>query len=236
MNFRVAFIKKRRRANRAFACYTDTPNVKGCMKIYTRKGDSGQTSLYDGDTVAKNSERVRAYGSIDELNSTLGLAIASCSAKHSSAKHSSSKHAIVDWGTQVQADLFVLGSWLSSPKACQNIAETKDPWTSKASLDPLPVNKESISAMESQIDSWEKNLQPLQNFILPGGSVTGAQFHLARTVCRRAERECVHLKEIGEQMPALVSQYLNRLSDALFVCARVVNSIEKIEETPWKGK
>lgn len=196
------------------------------MKIYTRKGDAGQTSLYGGDVVPKNSERVRAYGAIDELNSAMGVAIANYSANK----------AIVAWGSQVQADLFVLGSWLSSPKACRNILDAKDPWTGEANPDTLPVNKSSIEALEAQIDIWEENLEPLKTFILPGGSIAGAQFHYARTICRRAERECVNLKESGQDMPSLVTQYLNRLSDALFVCARFVNSLEKIKETPWKGK
>lgn len=195
------------------------------MKIYTRKGDAGQTSLFGGETVPKNSDRVRAYGAIDELNSAIGVAAATENLDQD----------ILAWLHGIQADLFVLGSWLSSPKACRNILEGKDPWTGEPTA-TLAVNLQSIENLETKIDTWEQKLEPLKTFILPGGSIAGANIHMARAICRRAEREAVHLKEQGNEMPALVFQYLNRLGDALFVCARFVNSLDQIPEKAWKGR
>lgn len=181
------------------------------MKIYTKRGDAGQTSLVGGGDFSKDHARVQAYGTVDELNSFLGLAISSMTAKSAEAKAL----------TEVQKQLFVLGAEL-------------------ATLQPSPEAQKSylrgaaVEALEDQIDEWEKKLPPLTHFILPGGSPAGATLHLARTVCRRAERLLVALHH-QEAQRAVTMQYLNRLSDWLFVLARYYNHQQGINETPWMG-
>ena len=134
----------------------------------------------------------------------------------------------------MQEDLFTLGSWLASPKASQNIVDGKEPWTGGAAKE-LKINEGSITRMEEKIDSWSTELDPLKYFILPGGSPLGSQMHIARAVCRRAERLCVQLKEQEVLVPEIVFRYMNRLSDALFVLARFLNKRANKKETPWKG-
>lgn len=192
------------------------------MKIYTRGGDKGHTSLYGGVRVPKSHLRVNCYGTVDELNSMLGFAASFCQDPALSA-----------WIDKVQADLFTIGSWLASPKASVNLRDGRDPFTGEAPIGELPVNLKTVEHMEHQIDAWESNLEPLKNFILPGGGHFGAALHVARATCRRAERECVAMLEGGEETPALAISYLNRLADALFVCARYVNSREGKKETKW---
>jgi cob(I)alamin adenosyltransferase len=192
------------------------------MKIYTRGGDKGQTSLYGGVRVPKNHRRVSAYGTVDELNSALGFSL------------SLMKEPVLRaWVEKVQADLFTIGGWLASPKASVNLRDGKDPYTGEEAITDLPVTLKTIEHMEHQIDLWETHLDPLKNFILPGGGQLGASLHLARAICRRAERECVEMKELGEETPALCVQYLNRLADALFVCARYANKLEGKAEIKW---
>ena len=192
------------------------------MKIYTRGGDKGQTSLYGGMRVPKNHARVSAYGAVDELNSALGFSL------------SLIDDAILRaWTEKVQADLFTIGGWLASPKASVNLREGKDPHTGESQIGDLPVTQKTIEHMEHQIDFWEASLEPLKSFILPGGGQLGASLHVARAICRRAERECVEMKEAGEETPALCVQYLNRLADALFVFARYANKLEGKAEIKW---
>ena len=192
------------------------------MKIYTRGGDKGQTSLYGGIRVPKNNLRVATYGTLDELNSCLGIAAAFCK----DAK-------LVGWIEKVQCDLFTIGSWLASPKACVYIRDGKDPTTGEEQIGELAVSSKTIEHMEHQIDAWDTRLEELKNFILPGGGLVGAHLHLARSICRRAERDCVTMKEGGEETPALTIQYLNRLADALFVAARFANMSDGKKETKW---
>lgn len=192
------------------------------MKIYTRTGDKGQTSLYGGMRVPKNHRRVEAYGTLDELNSCLGIAVSHCE-----------DVATKGWLEKVQADLFQLGAWLASPKASVNLRDGKDPETGGELVGDLKVSLKTIEHMERQIDVWESELEPLANFILPGGCTLGATIHLARTICRRAERQCVYMKEGGEETPAIAIQYLNRLADALFVLARFVNHKAGKKEIKW---
>ena len=171
------------------------------MKIYTRTGDQGQTSLFGGARVAKNDARIEAYGTVDELSSFIGVARAS------------SVPAEVDAELQrVQRDLFDIGARLASPGSSR-----------------FPgVDAERIGALERAIDAMESELPPLTGFILPGGSLGASQLHVARTVCRRAER-CV----VGLQDDATVT-YLNRLSDYLFVAARFANLRAGVPDVPWK--
>lgn len=180
------------------------------MKIYTKGGDTGETSLFGGQRVSKSSKRIDAYGTVDELNSILGMVIA--------AQPSAATREVLN---KVQHQLFVLGADLATPI------------TNEARISR--IGEDEINFLEQQIDAMEENLPPLKNFILPGGSSAGATLHLARTVCRRAERIAVDCKE-SEDLTELSIQYMNRLSDFLFVLARHENLNTGTEETPWISK
>lgn len=185
------------------------------MKIYTRTGDRGETGLFGGERVDKSHPRVEAYGDIDELNSMLGVARALCTASHTS---------LDDMLARVQAECFVVGALLATPKDKLNLVGGLD-----TSLLELAPNR-----MEVEIDAWEKDLGPLKTFILPGGTQAGAALHLARAVCRRAERRVVDLAH-NDPLPEGLVIYLNRLSDWLFTAARWANWKSGQTETPWSG-
>jgi cob(I)alamin adenosyltransferase len=178
------------------------------MKIYTRTGDAGQTSLFDKTRVSKADSRVDAYGEVDELNAWLAFVRAA-------GLDEDLDEPIV----RIQRDLFALGAQLADPR--DKIAER----VTKASL-----GDDDVARLETLIDWLETELPPLKRFILPGGSPVGAALHLARTVCRRAERRIVALDPAVD--PVLV-RYVNRLSDLLFVLARAVNHRERVPETEW---
>ena len=171
-------------------------------KIYTKTGDTGETSLGDGTRVAKHSLRVHVYGSVDELNSFLGL-----------ARVNSDETISREIGL-IQNDLFDLGGDLCFP-----IEEKED----EADIPRLRMTTEQISRLEKDIDKMNSKLEPLKSFILPGGNMLAAQLHLSRTICRRAERLCVELASIELVNPNAII-YLNRLSDWLFVASRVCNN------------
>jgi cob(I)alamin adenosyltransferase len=179
------------------------------VKIYTRTGDTGETALFDNSRVSKADPRVDAYGEVDELNACLGTALA--------AGMNRDVATIVE---TIQKDLFAVGARLADPSS--RIADR----VTKAA-----VTTDSISALEVAIDRLETELPPLKRFILPGGSPAGALLHLARTVCRRAERRVVALGPDAVEPGVIV--YLNRLSDLLFVMARAVNHRAGIPETEW---
>lgn len=179
------------------------------MKIYTKVGDGGNTFLFGGKKVAKNDPRVESYGDVDELNSFLGWAKTQIKAPE-----------IVEKLETVQKELFVLGADLASPAG------------TKFSRKTPRIGKKHVARLEKEIDILEMALPPLRTFILPGGHPGGAALHLARSVCRRAERACIPLLKAGSV--SLEAQiYLNRLSDYLFVLARAVNHQERWPETPW---
>ncbi|WP_101846451.1 cob(I)yrinic acid a,c-diamide adenosyltransferase [Halobacillus sp. Marseille-P3879] len=171
------------------------------MRIYTRSGDKGQTSLIYGDRVAKNDLRVEAYGTCDEANSSIGVALS-----HLTKEEWNGKDSFIGAMHKIQTVLFHVGAELATPKG----KEVK--WQLK---------KEYIEWLEQQIDKWEAELPSLKNFILPSGHEASAAFHMARTIVRRAERVAVGL--VDEINNPLVIKYLNRLSDLLFVAARYVN-------------
>ena len=172
-------------------------------KIYTKTGDSGETSLGDGNRVPKHSLRVSAYGTVDETNATVGL-----------AKLYADRTLISTQLSVIQNDLFDLGADLCRPD------QEKD---SEAQYQPLRMTGNQVKRLETEIDLMNKNIEPLRSFILPGGSKLAAHLHLCRTVSRRAERLTVELSE-SETVNAHSIQYLNRLSDWFFVAARVANS------------
>lgn len=195
------------------------------MKIYTRTGDKGQTGLYGGERVSKAHGRVSAYGTLDEVNSSLGLCISLCRKERGIEEETR-------WLLQVQKDLFALGSWLASKDASERASRGEEAFPG-ARQNRTHVDESRVLEIEQQIDAWEKHLQPMNSFILPGGTLLGGHVHLARTICRRAEREVIALSESGEIVPPLVVQYLNRLADALFVLARYLNHRGGIHEDPW---
>jgi cob(I)alamin adenosyltransferase len=180
------------------------------MKIYTRTGDAGDTGLFGGQRVAKTHPRVEAYGVVDELNACLGLAVAWCDDADLAARL-----------LHIQARLFDLGSDLATPpesKAGAWVGRTQPEWA---------------ATLEADIDAMERELAPLTSFILPGGTRTAALLHLGRTVCRRAERRVVGARDAGEDLSEAVSVYLNRLSDWLFVAARLANARAGVPDLPW---
>jgi cob(I)alamin adenosyltransferase len=179
------------------------------MKIYTKTGDRGDTRLFDGTKVRKHHTRVDAYGDIDELNSFIGAA--------ASFLADAELAAIL---ADIQKDLFSVGAQLADPKF-------RERESGRFQLAP-----ERTAVLEQTIDRFETELPPLRQFILAGGGHAGALLHVARTVCRRAERRVVRLSEEVE-VSAGVIEYLNRLSDFLFVIARVVNHREGKQEVPW---
>jgi cob(I)alamin adenosyltransferase len=178
------------------------------MKIYTKTGDDGTTGLIGGDRVRKCDARLECFGTVDELNAALGLAAVTAPA------------GIGRLIREVQNDLFVLGSHLATP------AETGY----QAALPPL--DESLITRLEMQIDTAETTLPPLQQFILPGGTETAARLHLARTICRRAERLLVDFS-LDRPVPSTVLTYVNRLSDWLFVHARLANHEAGMPDVPW---
>jgi cob(I)alamin adenosyltransferase len=178
------------------------------MKIYTRTGDDGTTGLLGGSRVAKHDARLDAYGTVDELNAVLGLAAVTAEAE------------LRQLLGPVQETLFVIGSHLAAP--ADNAAAQKV-------LPPLDPN--GVARLEAQIDAAEAELPKLTTFILPGGTETAARLHVARTVCRRAERQVIAFAGHAAYSP--VTAYLNRLSDWLFVQARLANHRAGVADVKW---
>lgn len=181
------------------------------MKVYTKRGDKGKTGLIGGTRVSKAEVRIDAYGTVDELNSYMGLL-------RDTSVEESDKLLIIE----IQDRLFTLGSWLAS-----------DPEKSKMQLPE--IIEDDIERLEKSIDAMEEKLEPMKFFILPGGHTTVSYSHIARCVCRRAERLVVELDQISPQNP-LILAYLNRLSDWLFVYSRHLTLALNAEEIPWKPR
>jgi cob(I)alamin adenosyltransferase len=180
------------------------------VKIYTRTGDKGKTGLFDGTRVSKADSRVEAYGAVDETSALLGVAAASTT-------DAELREILQD----LQRDLFAVGAQLADPK-----------WGVKARKEKTRLSQSRVAELEALIDRAEAELPPLKRFILPGGSPAGAVLHLARTVCRRAERRIVALAATVTVSPVLLA-YVNRLSDLLFVLARLASRRAGTEEIPW---
>jgi len=182
-------------------------------KLYTRSGDEGMTSLFGGVRVPKDNPRVEAYGAVDELNSSLGLAISFMADERLTSEL-----------TSIQNELFNIGSELASEAGAAKAADFGRMFGDAA---------EKIVALEQLTDALDSGLPRLQTFVLPSGSQAGALLHFCRTVCRRAERRVVSLGRLENVNPD-IARYLNRLSDMLFAMARYVNHAEGAPETPWK--
>lgn len=181
------------------------------MKIYTRTGDDGTTGLFGGPRARKDAPRIESYGAVDELNSVLGLA--------RSAKPPAEFDRLLE---RLQNELFELGAELASPNA--------------EKMGTATLGDEHVERLEKAIDHFEAQVEPLRQFVLPGGVPAAAWLHLARTVCRRAERRVVALASCpGEHVSRRSITYLNRLSDLLFVMARAVNAAHGAPDVPWRG-
>lgn len=181
------------------------------MKIYTRTGDDGETGLFGGGRVSKSHPRVAAYGDVDELNAALGM-----------ARAVEVMPRIDEVLVPIQRDLFAIGALLATP----------DRVKMKKQLEKANIDEKRIADLEHAIDDGDHELEPLKSFIVPGGAPKAAALHVARTVCRRAERSVIAL-DPSEHIPAIVVVYLNRLSDLLFTLARVANKRAGAGEVTW---
>ena len=180
-------------------------------KIYTKTGDDGRTGLFGGGRVGKDDPRVEAYGDVDELNAVLGM-----------ARSIDIMPRIDEVLAPVQRDLFAIGALLATPH----------PEKHREQLEKARMTDSRIAQLEAAIDDGEAELDPLKAFILPGGTAKASTLHVARTVCRRAERSIIRLQRQAE-VPQVVIVYLNRLSDLLFVLARVANRRAGAGEVTW---
>ena len=179
-------------------------------KIYTRTGDDGSTGLATGMRCAKYHPRINAYGTVDEANAALGLAMVALEHEGTNYDNIIDIEAMI---LRIQNDLFDLGADLSTPETSKDSAQT-----------PLRITEGQVERLEQEIDQLNKELQPLSSFILPGGNQVSAHLHMARTICRRAEREMVELNDMeGETVSEAALKFINRLSDHLFVLSRYLN-------------
>lgn len=179
------------------------------MRIYTRTGDDGNTGLYGGVRVHKDDVRIEAYGTVDELNATLGLV--------RSAEDIPDD--IAQFLEMTQNELFSVGAELATPNPIEH--------------GTCFVTEQTVQQLEQTIDKYDAELTPLKQFVLPAGTFTAASLHLARCVCRRAERRVVTLISTDKQVSPQIVEYLNRLGDLLFVLARVANARQSVADCPW---
>jgi len=185
------------------------------MKVYTKTGDTGTTALFGGTRVSKHHIRIESYGTVDELNSHIGLI-------RDQEINSHYKDVLIE----IQDRLFTVGAILATPPEKETLK------SGKKRLQNLGIKESDIEFLEQEIDKMEESLPPMTHFVLPGGHTTVSYCHIARCVCRRAERLAVHLNDI-EPTDELVIKYLNRLSDYLFVLARKLSLDLRAEEVQW---
>jgi cob(I)alamin adenosyltransferase len=186
-----------------------SPSSARRMKIYTKTGDRGDTSLFGGQRVPKDALRIEAYGTVDELNTVLGI-----------IRSDNADPEIDAILGEIQEQLFELGADLATPRSTEKKVVKR-------------IDQRDVDELEKVIDALDPQLKPLRSFVLPGGSPVSARVHFARTVCRRAERIIVRLSR-NEDIGGMITVYLNRLSDLLFVLARYVNRKAGLAETKWK--
>ncbi len=182
------------------------------MKVYTKTGDTGETSLFGGKRVKKYNLRIESYGTVDELNSYLGVI-------RDQHKHEGIEATLVN----IQNRLFTVGSELAA-----------DP--DKKNLETPKLDEEDILFLEKEIDGMTDELEPMRFFILPGGDLVASHCHVARTICRRAERRVIELQDAEQNVDMRIVEYLNRLSDYLFTLARYFTKLNHGVETPWKTR
>ena len=183
------------------------------FKIYTKTGDKGGTSLIGGTRVSKSNIRIECYGTVDELNSYIGMVNDLCN-----------NAGISGWLREVQDRLFTVGSVLATDPAKEVKMKLPD------------LHDADVVYLENLIDQMNESLPEMRSFILPGGNLASSTCHVARCVCRRAERICVQMQENEEFVPALVIQYLNRLSDFLFTLCRYISHINNAQEIEWRAR
>lgn len=183
------------------------------FKIYTKTGDKGATSLIGGTRVPKSHIRIESYGTVDELNSYLGVVNDSCG-----------NEAIGDWLREIQDRLFTLGAELATTPEKEVKMKLPD------------LHDEDVTWLEERIDKMNEELPEMRSFIIPGGNMAASMCHVSRCICRRAERLCVGMNEAGEHVPDLIVRYLNRLSDFLFTLARYIGHLAGAEELPWRAR
>ena len=183
------------------------------FKIYTKTGDKGSTSLIGGVRVLKSHIRIESYGTVDELNSYIGM-----------VNDMAGNEQISEWLREIQDRLFTIGSVLATNPDKEVKMKLPD------------VHGTDVQWLEQRIDEMNEVLPEMRSFIVPGGQLAASTAHVARCVCRRAERICVAMQEQGEVVPELVVQYLNRLSDFLFVLARYIGHINGVEDLPWRAR
>lgn len=191
------------------------------MKIYTKTGDTGTTSLFGGKRVNKTDARIKAYGTVDELNSLIGVIVSGLEAREKAEPNNKIVKILIGKLLRIQNELMVLGSDLATPFGLK----IKSP----------RVENLFTKRLEKEIDSWESYLKPLKNFVLPGGSIISSWVHLARSTTRRAEREIANLNS-EEKINQDAVKYINRLSDWFFVLARYINKEESSPEKIWLGR
>ena len=185
--------------------------------LYTRTGDAGTTSLVGGQRIAKNSPRVSAYGTLDELNAMIGLVQA-----HTTDLDDFVHSTLLT----INRTLFSIGAYLATPSTTHP-SDNSDP-------QPAPISPDLLTDLEHQIDLLDSSIPPLKLFVLPGGSVGATHAHVARTVCRRAERDILTLADTGAYVHPIVLTYINRLSDYLFALARYINHFTGTPELTWR--
>ncbi|MCB0696597.1 MAG: cob(I)yrinic acid a,c-diamide adenosyltransferase [Chitinophagaceae bacterium] len=183
------------------------------FKIYTKTGDKGSTSLIGGVRVPKNHIRIESYGTVDELNSYLGM-----------VRDMANDALVNEWIHEVQDRLFTIGSVLATDPGKEIKMKLPD------------LHEADVIFLEQKIDEMNESLPEMRSFILPGGNLASSTTHVARCVCRRAERICVAMQEQNEVVPELIVTYLNRLSDFLFVLARHIAHINGAEDMPWRAR
>jgi cob(I)alamin adenosyltransferase len=183
------------------------------FRIYTKTGDKGGTSLIGGARVSKSHIRIESYGTVDELNSFLGM-----------VNDMAQNQQVTGWLREIQDRLFTIGSALATDPGKDVKMKLPD------------LHESDVTWLEQRIDELTEQLPEMRSFILPGGNVAASTCHVARCVCRRAERICVGMQEHNEPVPALIIQYLNRLSDYLFVLARYIGHISNAPEIPWRAR
>lgn len=183
------------------------------FKIYTKTGDKGSTSLIGGVRVPKNHIRIESYGTVDELNSYLGM-----------VRDSADNALVTEWIHEIQDRLFTIGSVLATNPDKEVKMKLPD------------LHEADVIFLEQKIDEMNEELPEMRSFILPGGNLAASTAHVARCVCRRAERICVAMQQEGEVVSELIVQYLNRLSDFLFVLARHIAHVNGAEDTPWRAR
>lgn len=183
------------------------------FKIYTKTGDKGGTSLIGGVRVPKSHIRIESYGTVDELNSHIGL-----------VNDMAASEAVNEWLREIQDRLFTIGSVLATNPDKEVKMKLPD------------LHDSDVVWLEERIDQMNEVLPEMRSFILPGGNMAGSACHVARCVCRRAERICVAMQEQQEAIPSIVIQYLNRLSDFLFVLARYLGHLAGAQEIPWRAR